>query len=89
MQTLSSEIEDARVRRLVEAARKAPVTVLEDGEPVAVVLSPGEFERLDEQDRIRWDAKARLRQTMAAVQAEASGQGLTEAELDRLWADES
>ena len=65
------------------------MTVLEDGEPVAVVLSPEEFERLDEQDRIHREAKARLRQTMAAVQAEAAGKGLNEAELDRLWADES
>jgi PHD/YefM family antitoxin component YafN of YafNO toxin-antitoxin module len=63
--------------------------MLKDGEPVAVVLSPEEFERLDEQDRIRREAKTRLRQTMAAVQAEAAGQGLNEAELDRLWADES
>ena len=78
MQTLSTEIEDAKVRRLVEAARKAPVTLLEDGEPVAVVLSPEEFERLDEQDRIRREAKARLRQTMAAVQAKAAGQGLAQ-----------
>ncbi len=89
MQTLSAAIEDLKVRRLVEAARKEPVTVLEDGEPVAVVLSPEEFERLDEQDRVRREAKARLRQTMAAVHAEAAGQGITEAELDRLLADES
>ncbi len=65
------------------------MTVLEDGEPVAVVLSPEEFERLDEQDRIRREAKSRLRQTMACVQAEAAGKGFTEAELDRLLADES
>jgi prevent-host-death family protein len=89
MQTLSTKIEDLKVRRLVEAARKEPVTVLEDGEPVAVVLSPEEFERLDEQDRIRREAKARLLLTMAAVHAEAAGNGLTEAKLDRLLADES
>ncbi|MFY9639552.1 MAG: type II toxin-antitoxin system prevent-host-death family antitoxin [Rhodomicrobium sp.] len=89
MQTLSAKIEDLKVRRLIEAARREPVTVVEDGEPVAVVLSPEEFERLDEQDRIRREAKARLRQTMAAVQAEAAGMGFTEAELDRLLADES
>ncbi len=77
------------MRRLIEAARKEPVTVLEDGEPVAVVLSPEEFERLDELDRIRREANARLRQTMAAVQAEAAGKGFTEAELDRLLTDES
>ncbi|MFZ1107439.1 MAG: type II toxin-antitoxin system Phd/YefM family antitoxin [Rhodomicrobium sp.] len=89
MQTLSAEIEDAKVRKLVEAARKAPVTLLDDGEPVAVVMSPEEFARLDEQDRIRRDAKARLRRTIAAAQAEAAARGLSEAELDRLLADES
>ena len=77
------------MRRLVEAARKEPVTLLDDGEPVAVVLSPEEFERLDEQDRIRREAKARLRKTIAAAQAEAAGRGFSEAELDRLLADES
>ena len=69
--------------------REAPVTVLEDSEPVAVMLSPEEFKCSGEQDRIRREAKTRLRQTMAAVQAEAAGQGLNEAELDRLWADEN
>jgi len=54
-----------------------------------VVLPPQEFDRLDEQDRIRRDAKARLRQTIAEIQREASERGLTEAELERLIADES
>jgi PHD/YefM family antitoxin component YafN of YafNO toxin-antitoxin module len=89
MQTLSADIEDAKVRRLIEAARKEPVMVLEDGEPAAVVLSPEEFERLGEVDRIQREAKARLRKTIAAVQNEAAEKGLTEAELDRLSADES
>ena len=89
MQTLSTEIEDLKMRRLIEAARKEPVTVFEGGEPVAVVLSPEEFERLDEQDRIRREAKMRLRQTVAAVQAEAAERGISEADLDRLLADES
>jgi len=75
---LFANIEDLKVRRLVEAARKEPVTVLEDGEPVAVVLSPEEFERLDEQDRVRREAKIRLRQTMAAVHTEAAGKGVHE-----------
>jgi prevent-host-death family protein len=89
MQTLSAEIDDLKVRRLVEAARKEPVTLLDDGEPVAVVISLEEFARLDDQDRIRRDAKARLRQTIAATQVEAAGKGFSEAELDRLLADES
>ncbi len=54
-----------------------------------MILSPEEFERLDEQDRVRREATVRLRKTIAAVQAEAAGKGFTEAELDRLLADES
>jgi PHD/YefM family antitoxin component YafN of YafNO toxin-antitoxin module len=69
--------------------RKEPVTVLENGVPAAVVLSPVEFERLDEQDRIRREAKARLRQTIASIHRDASERGLTETELARLLADES
>jgi PHD/YefM family antitoxin component YafN of YafNO toxin-antitoxin module len=66
-----------------------PVTVVEHGEPVAVVLSPSEFNRLDEQDRVRRESKVRLRQTISTIQRDAAGRGLTEAELDRLLADES
>jgi hypothetical protein len=47
------------------------------------------FDRLEEQDRIRREAKERLRQTIAKMQKEAADRGLTEAELERLLADES
>jgi PHD/YefM family antitoxin component YafN of YafNO toxin-antitoxin module len=87
MQTLSAE--ETKVRRLIEAARSAPVLVLDDGEPAAVVLSPSEFARLEEGDRIRREAKARLKRTMSAAQGEAVEKGLTEEELERLLADES
>ena len=86
MQTLSAE---TKVRRLIEAAKSAPVIVLDDGEPAAVVLSPAEFARLEEGDRIRREAKARLRKAMSSAQAEAAEKGLTEEELERLLADES
>jgi PHD/YefM family antitoxin component YafN of YafNO toxin-antitoxin module len=69
--------------------RNEPVTVLEKGEPVAVVLSPAEFDRLEEQDRIRREAKARLRQTISSIQREAAERGLTDTELERLMGDES
>jgi PHD/YefM family antitoxin component YafN of YafNO toxin-antitoxin module len=65
------------------------VTVLVKGEPVAVVLSPAEFDRLEEQDRIRREAKMRLRETISSIQRQAAERGLTEAELRRLMADES
>ena len=52
-------------------------------------LPPAEFDRLEEQDRIRREAKARLRRTISSIQREAAERGLTDAELDRLMADES
>jgi prevent-host-death family protein len=61
MRTLSTNTEQIKLRELIEAARKEPVTVLENGEPAVVVLSPAEFDRLDEQDRIRREAKASAR----------------------------
>jgi prevent-host-death family protein len=89
MRTLSNDTGQIKLRELIEAVRTEPVTVLEKGEPVAVVLSPAEFDRLEEQDRIRREAKARLRQTISLIQREAAERGLTAAELERLMADES
>ena len=89
MRTVSNDAGQIKLRELIDVARNEPVTVLEQGEPVAVVLSPAEFDRLEEQDRIRREAKARLRQTISSIQREAAERGLTEAELLRLMADES
>jgi prevent-host-death family protein len=86
---LSNDTGQIKLRELIEAVRNEPVTVLEKGEPVAVVLSPAEFDRLEEQDRIRREAKVRLRETISSIQREASERGLTEAEIQRLMADES
>ena len=66
MRTLSNDTGQIKLRELIEAVRNEPVTVLEKGEPVAVVLSPAEFDRLEEQDRIRREAKARLRRTISS-----------------------
>jgi prevent-host-death family protein len=89
MQTLSADDNESKLRDLIDAARKEPLTVLENGAPAAVVLSPAEFDRLDEQDRIRRETKDRLSQTVARMQKEAADRGLTEAELERLLVDES
>ena len=75
MQTLTTDAKDIKVRELIEAARREPVTVIENGERAAVVLSPTEFDRLEEQDRIRRKAKNRLRLTIAAMQKEADFRG--------------
>jgi prevent-host-death family protein len=89
MRTLSAKTEEIKLRELIDAAREEPVTVLADGERAVVVLSPAEFDRLEEQDRIRRDAKGRLRQTINSIQQEAAQRGLTEEEVNRLLADES
>jgi prevent-host-death family protein len=89
MRTLSAEKEEIKLRELIDAAREEPVTVLADGERAVVVLSPAEFDRLEEQDRIRREAKERLRETITSIQREAAERGLTEEELTRLIADES
>jgi prevent-host-death family protein len=89
MRTVSNDTGQIKLRELIEAVRNEPVTVLEKGKPVAVVLSPAEFDRLEEQDRIRREAKVRLRETISSIQREATERGLTETELQRLMADES
>jgi prevent-host-death family protein len=81
MRTLSNDTGQIELREVIEAVRDEPVTVLEKGEPVAVVLSPAEFDRLEEQDRIRREAKVRLRETISLIQRGAADRGLTEAEL--------
>jgi prevent-host-death family protein len=89
MRTLSANTKQIELRELIEAVRKEPITVLENGERAVVVLSPTEFDRLDEQDRIRREAKARLLETIASIHRDAAERGLTETELERLQADES
>ncbi len=89
MKTLSADLDRIQLRDLIDAVRREPVTVLAHGERAVIALSPAEFDRLDEQDRIRREAKAHLRETIASIQRDAAGSGLTEAELERLLADES
>jgi prevent-host-death family protein len=89
MRTLSADAEKIGVRELIDAVRDEPVTVMANGEPAVVVLSPAEFNRLEEHDRIRREAKVRLLQTISTIHREAAERGLTEADLERLIADES
>jgi prevent-host-death family protein len=89
MRTVSNDAGQIKIRELIEVVRNEPATVLEKGEPVAVVLSPNEFDRLEEQDRIRREAKIRLRETISSIQREVAERGLTEAELQRLIVDKS
>jgi prevent-host-death family protein len=89
MRTLSADTEKIGIRELIDAVREEPVMVLANGEPAVVVLSPAQFDRLEEHQRIRREAKARLLETISTIHQEAAERGLTEPELERLMADES
>ena len=71
-----------RFGQLLDAAQTAPVRVTKKGRPVGVVMSMQQYERL------RGAACARLTETMDRLGAEAAARGLTDAELDALVADE-
>ena len=72
-----------RFGTLLDAVQSAPVCVTRKGRAVGVVMSIQHYERL------RGGAWERLSATMDALGAEASSNGLTEAELEALLADES
>lgn len=72
-----------RFGQLLDAAQSAPVSVTKMGRPVGVVMSVQHYERL------RGAAWERLAATMDAIGEEASANGLTEAGLEALLADES
>ena len=69
--------------RLLDAAQSAPVRVTKKGRPVGVMMSMQQYERL------RGAAWERLAATMDRLSEEASANGLTEASLEALLADES
>jgi len=71
-----------RFGQLLDAAQTAPVRVTKKGRPVGVVMSMQQYERL------RGAAWARLTETMDRLGAEATSRGLTEAELDVLLSDD-
>jgi PHD/YefM family antitoxin component YafN of YafNO toxin-antitoxin module len=77
------------VATLTEAARREPVTVIADGEPAFVAVSPAEFERLARRATQYDEARDRLMLAVRAMQRTAVARGLTEEELERLLADES
>ncbi len=72
-----------RFGQLLDAAQTAPVRVTKKGRPVGVVMSMQQYERL------RGAAWARLTETMDRLGAEAAARGLTKAELEALLSDDS
>ena len=78
-----------KFKSLIDAAQAGPIALLKVGKSCAIVVSSSEYERLSIADWIRQEAKVRLKQTIAAMQTEATASGWTEAELERLLAGES
>lgn len=83
MRTTDAVETDASFGPLLEAARRAPVTVTENGRPSAAVVSIAHYQRLR---RAAWD---RLFEAMAVAQRQAAERGLTDELLEELLADES
>ena len=72
-----------RFGRLLDAVQSAPVRVTKKGRAVGVMMSMQQYERL------RGAAWERLTVTMDALGKEATANGLTDAGLEALLADES
>lgn len=72
-----------RFGQLLDAVQGAPVRVTKKGRPVGVMMSMQQYQRLR---GVAWD---RLAAAMDEISAEAASNGLTDAELDALLADES
>lgn len=83
MRTISASDAADQFPRLLRAAQTAPVTVVDNGSPAAVLLSVADYARL------RGAAWVRLRTTMTQARADAHGRGLTDEQLESLLADES
>ena len=83
MRTVTTREAESAFTKVIEAAQREPVAVTENGEPSAVVMS------YDDYQRITGRARRELLETMQRMRAYAAEQGLTEAKLDELLADES
>jgi len=83
MKRIAAKEAKNRFGTLLDAAQGAPVCVTKNGREVGVMMSMPHYERL------RAAAWERLTATMDTLGAEASANGLTEARLEALLADES
>ncbi len=81
MRTVSAIDAKNRFGQLLEAAQREPVTVTKQGRPAAVVLSVEDYERM------RGAARARLLDSVRRMQDEATAAGLTEEVLNELLTD--
>lgn len=83
MKTFTALDAKNRFGELIEAAQRQPVGITRNGRPSVVVISAESYAR---RQRV---ARERLRQAMERAGRHAAAQGLDDAELERLLADES
>lgn len=83
MQTLTANEAKTHFGEFIDMAQKAPVGVLRRGRLVGVMVS------VDDYENMRHFYADRLRRTAYDIGARNKQQGLTDARLDELLADES
>ena len=83
MQVTTAREAKNRFGQLLDRAQSRPVAITKNGRPVTVMLSVEQYQRL------RGVAWARLADIMDTMSAEAATKGLTDATLEALLADES
>ncbi len=81
MRTVTAIDAKDRFGELLDAAQREPVTVTQDGQPAAVMLSIADY------DRLRGAARRKLTATLEQAHRDAAAAGLTEEKLDQLLAD--
>lgn len=83
MQVTTARDAKNRFGQLLDLAQRRPVAITKNGRAVTVMLSVDQYERL------RGAAWARLADVMDSISAEAATNELTEATLEALLADDS
>ncbi|TWT17521.1 type II toxin-antitoxin system Phd/YefM family antitoxin [Luteimonas marina] len=83
MKTYSALEAKNRFGELIEAAQRQPIGVTRNGRPSVVLISAESYARRQRM------ARERMRQAMQRAGEHAAAQGLDEAALERLLADES
>lgn len=83
MQVTTARDAKNRFGQLLDLAQRRPVAITKNGRAVTVMLSVDQYERL------RGATWARLADAMDSISVEAAANGLTEATLEALLADES
>lgn len=77
MKTLASREAKERFGALLNTVQNEPVTILKNGQPTAVVLSPTEYARLG-------GSRERIFSLMEQMQEEAASNGLTQDMLNAI-----